>query len=89
MASLISGVSFGTLLGISALFLACKKKLGGILAFFASFVLTIIFSIRYAMTGKMIPGAFALFSAAILLFFMIQLFLRGIFSQGEGSPKEK
>lgn len=87
--SLFSGLILGAILCVSSLLLALKKKLGGILAFAASLILTFTFSIRYALTSKIVLGALAVLSAMTLLFFLIQLYLKGTFSRKEEFPKEK
>ncbi|MDE3056118.1 MAG: TMEM14 family protein [Verrucomicrobiota bacterium] len=69
--SLWSGLFFGLLLLISSPLFIYKQKTGRLLALGTSLALTLIFSIRYAATGKAIPAFFAILSALMLLIFLL------------------
>lgn len=72
MASLYSGVAFGGLLIVCSSLMFGGYKTG----FYTSLILTVgltaIFSIRYSLTGKGIPGTLAVISAGMLLFLLAQ-----------------
>ena len=68
--SLYSGVGFGALLVLSALFMFCNLRWASYLALILTTLLTILFSVRYSMTGKSVPAGFAVFSAGMLLFLL-------------------
>lgn len=68
-ASLFSGVGFGTLLVVSAFL---KPKPGLWISLGTTTLLTITFAIRYVKTGKTVPGAMLVLSAAMLILLLIK-----------------
>lgn len=70
--SLYSGGSFGLLLVISSLFMFAGKKIGFYGAILFTALLGLVFSIRYAFTGKSLPAILAVLSGAMFLFILLK-----------------
>lgn len=72
LTSLYSGGSFGALLVISALLMFRGIRWSSYVALTLSTLLTLLFSVRYSITGKTIPAILAVLSGAVLLFLLAQ-----------------
>lgn len=71
-ASLIAGLILGGLLLLSALSMSAGQKMGAYAALIATVLLTAVFSYRYAVTGKELPGILAVLSGGMLLCFLVR-----------------
>lgn len=70
--SLYSGGSFGVLLVVSAILLFRGIQWSSYLALALTSALTLIFSVRYSVTGKNLPGILAALSGAMLIYLLAQ-----------------
>jgi uncharacterized membrane protein (UPF0136 family) len=70
--SLYSGGGFGVLLVICSFFMFSGKKWGSYAALSITVALTVIFSLRYSISGKAIPAILSVLSAFMLLFLLAQ-----------------
>lgn len=70
--SLYSGGSFGLLLVVSAIMMFKNVKWGSYLAIAITAALTIVFTIRYCVTGKNLPVILAAISVTLLFILLAQ-----------------
>lgn len=70
--SLYLGVGLGALLALSALLMFARQKFAAYTALFLTLALTVLFGVRYSMTGKGIPAVLAVLSGGMLLFLLAQ-----------------
>lgn len=70
--SLYAGAGFGVLLLLSSILMFCQNRFGFYAAVVFALSLTIVFGIRYFKTGKELTAAFALLSAAIFVFLLVE-----------------
>lgn len=70
LVSLWAGLASGGILVLSALGMFAQQSLGIYVSLAMTFLLTAMFSYRYAVTAKNVPAMLAIFSGGMLLFLL-------------------